>query len=118
MLRVVSIEQTSRAMANPNLWHWNETKQSIKLKDLTFNIAEGITSLHKSVYRYINLDSSFSNSECKSKCRNHEQLFVRVVPVVHSKVSFFYLVDGGVQHDGNHPRYRSKYGPYLRHSHP
>lgn len=42
----------------------------------------------------------------------------RVVPVVDSKVSFFYLVDGGVQHDGNHPRYGSKYGPYLWHSHP
>lgn len=75
MLQVVSIEQTSRATANPNLRHcWNETKQSIKLKDLTVNIAEGITPLHRSVY--VNLDGSFSNSECKSKCRNHRLLSI------------------------------------------
>lgn len=40
-----------------------------------------------------------------------------MIPVVHSKVSFFNLVNGGVQHDGHHSCYCSKYCPYMRHRH-
>lgn len=41
-----------------------------------------------------------------------------VIPVVHSKVSFLYLVNGGVQHDGHYSCYCSKHCPYMRHRHP
>lgn len=41
-----------------------------------------------------------------------------VIPVVHSKMPFFYLVNGRVQHDGDHSCYCSKYCTYMRHRHP
>lgn len=40
------------------------------------------------------------------------------IPVVDGKVSFLYLVNGGVQHEGNHSCHCCKYCPHMRHCHP
>lgn len=51
-------------------------------------------------------------------CVCHWHNVTVVIPVVHSKVSFLDLVNGGVQHDGHHSCYCCKHCPHMRHRHP